>query len=159
MVVLYKNGNEHRLANLMSEYLFDCIPKHWFIWADCICWIPVDKKTLRRRGFDHMQVVAQELSAKLGLPAVHLLEKIPAKDQRKLSRQQRRQNLEGSFYYSEQAQNDLESPGSQSKNHQPTNILLIDDVLTTGATLDIAAQTLLEAGAKEVRVATVTRVW
>jgi ComF family protein len=148
MVVLYKNHNEHRLAKVIAGYLYHAIPKSWFIWADCICWIPVDKKTLRRRGFDQMQSVARQLTKLADKPALPLLTKLPVKDQRELGRRQRRQNLQGSFTISS-------SPATPA----PANVILIDDVLTTGATLDIAAQTLLNAGSKEVRAAAFTRVW
>jgi ComF family protein len=147
MVVLYKNQNEHRLAQIMAERLYTAIPKRWLKWADCISWIPVDRKTLRRRGFDQMQPVAAELARITSKPALDLLTKKPVKDQRELDRQQRRKNLQGSF--------DCKAGSARL----PSHIILIDDVLTTGATLDIAAETLLDGGAQEVRVAAFARVW
>jgi ComF family protein len=144
LAVLYKNGNEHRLAMFMAVQMLNVLPRSWLIWADCITWIPVDKKTLRRRGFDHMQVIADELARLTMLPELDLLCKNPVKDQRNLGRQLRRQNLEGGF---------------SCKTIVPDNILLVDDVLTTGSTFDAASKALIDAGAKEVRVLAFTRVW
>lgn len=147
IVVLYKDNNEHRLASIMAHKLAQQLPLSWIPWADALTWIPADKKALRRRGFDHMQKIAEELSKLIQIPAQSYLIKKTGKDQRGLNRKERFQNLEELIEVKP-----ITNPLSQ-------NILLIDDVHTTGATFDVASLRLLEAGAKEVRVASFARVW
>ena len=150
VIVLYKDNNEHRLSHILAEYLFGALPHSWLSWADALTWVPVDRKTLRRRGFDHMKPIAQELSQKMQLPALELLNKQPRFDQRNLNRKQRGENLKESF---------ILSGASSIDNHSPSNVLIIDDVITTGATLNAAALKLVEGGVSEVRVASIARAW
>ncbi|MDR2672561.1 MAG: double zinc ribbon domain-containing protein [Coriobacteriales bacterium] len=148
MIVLYKDRNERRLADYYANLLFAAIPAVWFTWADCLSWIPSDKRSVRRRGFDSMRPIATRLAALGKVPPVALLRKAIVLDQRRLDREQRRQNLIGSFALTDAAIQDRYS-----------RILLIDDVFTTGATLDSAAAVLLTQTAIEVRVATILRAW
>jgi ComF family protein len=150
MVAIYKDQNERRLSAILAAFMVEAIPADWIIWADAICYVPCDKRALRRRGFDHMAHVAFEISRLTGLPIADFLLKSPISDQRGLGRKERQANLNGAFGV-------YVPSGHIAKDAR--NILLIDDVFTTGATLNAAAGALLEAGASEVRVATVTRVY
>lgn len=147
IVVLYKDNNERRLSKYIAQYLYSCIPEPWLAWAHALSWISVDKKALRRRGFDHMERIAHDLGGLTGLPALRLLNKQPCRDQRKLGRVDRMHNQRKSFSL------------ANKDASLPQRILLIDDVCTTGATLDAAAALLTESGAEEVRVASFVRVW
>jgi len=159
-VVCYKDQGERRLAAYLASYLAATIPAPWRTWADALVFIPADRAAKRRRGFDHMEEVAEEVASLTGLLLFNLLEKLPATDQRKLGRGQRYENLQQAFLVSGQAGDDNGYPlPARQANPLPQNIILIDDVLTTGATLDAAAAALLACGAKEVRVVTVARVW
>jgi predicted amidophosphoribosyltransferase len=92
---------------------------------------------MRRRGFDHAELLAAELSAGLGLPCRRLLDRrgIPL-DQAALSASERRANLAGAF------QADL----------SPREVVLVDDVVTTGATAEACARALRAAGARTVHL-------
>lgn len=147
LVVLYKDHDEHRLGALFAEKIKQHIPFTWLSWIQVVTWIPADKKALRRRGFDHMESVARELSAGIGVPYQRFLTKSTCRDQRGLSREQRRLNLQESFSLIE------------SQKLKGLQVLVLDDVHTTGATLDAAADVLLQGGAKEVRAASFARVW
>ncbi|MDR1712845.1 MAG: double zinc ribbon domain-containing protein [Coriobacteriales bacterium] len=144
MIVAYKDRSERRLAPILAELLCEVIPGPWLRTASLITWIPADRKALQRRGFDHMEQIAVNLAEISGRPALRLLDKRQSADQRQLSRQQRAENMAEAFT--------LAQP-------PPPEVLLIDDVLTTGATLDVAARALKSAGAEKVWVATVARVW
>ena len=78
------------------------------------------------------------------MPLVEPLTRAAAADQRLLGRADRARNAAGSFAVT----------GALTGH-----VLLCDDVFTTGATLDAAASVLLDAGACEVRCATVARAW
>jgi predicted amidophosphoribosyltransferase len=143
LVVAYKDQFERRLAPVIAGLIFEVIPRDWVRTSDSITWIPSDAEALRRRGFDHMEAVAEELAAIIGRPASMLLSKANATDQRVLDKQERADNMRGAFEL-------IAEP--------PQRILLIDDVLTSGATLEGASQMLLTA-ARTVHVATFARVW
>ena len=147
IIVLYKDYNEQRLANTLAHMIYQVLPPAWLTWANALTWIPVDKKTLRRRGFDHMEKIAMELAVLTGLQTQAMLHKKPSKDQRGLNRQERINNLTESFSL------------AQESLAIPPHVLLIDDVLTTGSTLDVASLKLIEGGAREVRTASIARAW
>ena len=150
IILGYKNGNERRLADELAAMLAGALPLEWRLWADGLTWIPADRLARQRRGFDHMQLVASLLAHKLGLPAYELLAKQTAADQRRLSRRSRRENASKLFSV---------KPDTADKLSKKANLLLIDDVFTTGATLDTAASVLNKAGFINVRTLTIARVW
>jgi predicted amidophosphoribosyltransferase len=128
----------------------EAIPFEWRRWANALTWIPADPQALRRRGFDHMALVAQALAARMGLRTQSTLIKQARADQRRLGRMQRGNNARALFCAQQQL-----SPKGKPLRH----LLLIDDVFTTGATLESATRTLISSGTREVRVATIARVW
>ena len=102
-----------------------------------VTWVPGKPADMRRRGFDHAELLATELSTGLGLPCRGLLDRrrIPL-DQAALSASERRANLAGAF------QADL----------SPREVVLVDDVMTTGATAEACARALRAAGARTVHL-------
>lgn len=115
------------------------------VQADVIVWVPISAKRKRKRGFDQVQLIAQALSKELGIPAVAGLRKHrhtpPQSTLKDIS--QRRANILGAY-----------SP-TDRRLVLGKKVLLIDDILTTGATAGECARTLLTAGAKEVLFAAV----
>ena len=114
---------------------------------DLITWVPVSPKTLRRRGYDQAQLLAQETARALAAQAVPLLEKTrDTPPQSSLTQgRQRRANVAGVYTAPHPAQ----VAGQR--------VLLLDDILTTGATLNEAARTLRQAGARQVVAAAFCR--
>lgn len=149
LVTAYKDGNERRLAGELAQLMAQALPLEWRLWAEALTWVPADGEALRRRGFDHMRLLADELSRRSGLTAAALLAKPGRGDQRALTRRERQANAGGLFTLLPLAEGAA----------LPRRVLLIDDVMTTGATLDAAAALLRRSGVGEVRVATVARVW
>ncbi len=160
LVLTYKNGGEKRLAVLLAQLLAQVIPRSWYRWADLITWIPADPIAYKRRGFDHMAYVADALSKRIGLSAKPLLYKRSIKDQRSLNRSDRQLNMREVFLVNKpKTGSSLNSKDIYFDEIRAKNIILIDDVFTTGATLSAATNVLLNAKANEVRVATICRVW
>lgn len=143
-VVLHKDAGERRLADVFAELLATRVVEAWPGWPDAVAFVPATRAALLRRGFDHGRSIAENLAGVLGLPLDEALRRASARDQRVLGREARSANVAGSF---------------SAVGRVGGRVLLVDDVFTTGATLDEAAAVLLEAGADEVRCATVARAW
>ena len=111
---------------------------------DLLSWIPIAPQRRRRRGYDQVQLIAQAVCAELDLPLVPTLRKIRnAPPQSSIrSPAARKANILGAY------------TAENKEQLQGKRILLLDDILTTGATSSEAARTLLIAGAKEVYLAT-----
>jgi ComF family protein len=151
MILVYKNANERRLAPLLAEMLQQILPLEWRLWADALTWIPADQQAFQERGFDHMETIASCLGESAHLPAYPLLLKNPGTDQRVLTRAQRFENVRSLFSPNGAVLTDADLGDK--------NIILIDDVFTTGATLEAAADCLLAGGIKAVRVLCLARTW
>lgn len=150
IIVTYKDAGERRLASSLGRLLAIGAGQDWRIWADAVVFVPAAPSAYHRRGFDHMELVAREFSRHAHLPLMDILIKRETADQRQLDKNGRSANVRGTFSV-------VEGPLSQALVNK--RILLIDDVLTTGATLDAAARALLAGGVDEVRVVVFARVW
>ena len=109
---------------------------------DLITCVPVSRRTRRKRGFDQSELIAKELSKLTGIPFSKLLFKhAKNKVQSTLSsKQEREENVRGVF---------KARTGSDPRGK---NILLVDDIITTGATVSECAAVLRNAGAASVSV-------
>ena len=109
--------------------------------------MPVSPDTLRKRGYDQAQLLAQEAAKALGKPVLPLLEKTGKnRPQSSLTHgRERFANVAGVYT--------VPQPAAAAGQR----ILLIDDILTTGATLNEAARTLRQAGAGQVVAAALCR--
>ena len=112
---------------------------------DCLTWVPVSRLRKFRRGYDQGQLLAESVGRELGMTPVPLLKKVrhnrPQSGIRDAAK--RRGNVLG--VYREENREILSGK----------RILLLDDILTTGATAGECARVLLTAGAKEVHCAAV----
>ena len=107
---------------------------------DVLTWVPVSRRRLRKRGYDQVAVIASALGKELGTPAVSVLQKQRhTPPQSTLSdASHRRANILGAY----KVNNPKQIAGKR--------VLLVDDIITTGATISECARTLITAGAKEV---------
>ena len=113
---------------------------------DLIVPIPSTPRTSRARGFSHTALIARQLAKFLGIATnpFALNSKGQRKSQVGLKTTQRHKNIQNSFFAGQIAVNNKE-------------ILLVDDVITTGSTVEAATKALLKAGAKSVDVITLLR--
>ena len=111
---------------------------------DCITWVPVSSLRKLKRGYDQVELIARALGQELGMEPVAVLKKVRHnRPQSGISGYAvRRANVLGVYKCVDQA-------AVEGKR-----ILLLDDILTTGATASECARMLLTAGAKEVKLAT-----
>ena len=114
---------------------------------DCITWMPVSEATLKKRGYDQAKGLAEETAKALGTQAIPLLVKTkntPAQSSLADGRK-RKKNVAGVYA--------CPDPSLV----QGKRVLVIDDILTTGATLKEGARTLRQAGASQVVAAAFCR--
>jgi ComF family protein len=116
------------------------------VTPDAIVPVPLHWYRQLRRGYNQSALLAGAFSAQASMPLVPMLTRRKhTRAQASLSLAQRRRNLAGSF--------------AVTVDQDPTgmNLLLVDDVFTTGSTLDACTRSLLKAGAKGVQVITLAR--
>jgi ComF family protein len=115
--------------------------------ADAVVPVPLHPRRERSRGFNQ----ADDLARALGLPVRPLLRRVRyTTSQIELPKDERHRNVHDAFALNRAAGSGLGAPGSI--------VVLVDDVATTGATLEVCAAVLKAAGAKEVRALTAARV-
>ena len=149
LVTTYKDRKEIRLAGVLAELIAAYINPSWITPGQtALVVIPARKQAIRERGFDHMQQIGEHLAQFTGLPLLDALAPQERTDQRGLSAAHRQKNMRNSFILKPQ-------PASTAL---PATIILVDDVLTTGATLTAAATVLKEAGARQVFALTLGRI-
>lgn len=148
MIVAFKDGGELRLADTIAELIVRALEGARVEPCEALVPIPAAPSAILRRGYDHMDLVARALAGRLDIERRDLLRAGDVADQRGLGRGERGENMRDAFSLREDAGRSL-----------PSRVLLVDDVLTTGATLDAAAGELLAAGVGEVVAATACRVW
>jgi ComF family protein len=114
--------------------------------CDALAWVPASSEGLRERGQDHLEPLAMRLGSALSLPLVRALARSrTARRQASLKRKERLKNAKGAY---------VARAGAALKG---AKIILIDDVLTTGATLRACATALKAAGVREVHALVLAR--
>ena len=128
---------------VMAQCLADRLPQG----ADLITWCPLHKKRLRERGFDQARLLAREVGRRLDVPARGTLAKDRnTRPQSELEEESaRRANALGAYG---------PVPGLELAGMR---VVLVDDVVTSGATLGECARILRQAGAAEVVCLTLAR--
>ncbi len=138
-----KYNNSKWLAKYMAEFMKNEF-EEMAVEVDCIIPIPLHKKRLKERGYNQSELLATELSKKVNIPTIfnNLVKIKETTNQTKLTKAERQENLKGCF----ELTNKSEIAGK--------NILLLDDVFTTGATTEEASRVLQKAGANKIYILT-----
>ncbi len=142
----FKYGNRPQIGNQLGYYYGMELKAHGYgEHFDLILPVPLHASRLRSRGYNQSDRFAEGLSLALGLPwsSKTLSRRYKSETQTRKSRVQRWQNVAHIFQV-------LQVEALKDKR-----ILLVDDIITTGATVEACAQVLLEAGVKELSVAAI----
>jgi ComF family protein len=143
-----KYAGEQRLARPLGA----AIARRWAVagaGGDLLVPVPVHRERARARGYDQAVLLARAAAEQAGLPWAALLERRRATiAQYHLDRRHRASNVAGAFGL---------TSGSPPVELRGRWLVLVDDVVTTGATLAACAEALLAAGALGVSAVTVAR--
>lgn len=157
MVACFKDQSELRLAKVNAAVMATSLDeaRSWPATdgaarfdpeeTDAICFVPATAKAYARRGFDHMELLSKELSALFGIPVFDVLVREHGFDQRSLDKDDRASNMRGTV--------------SVADDVAGMRLLLVDDVITTGASIRECTRALYARGAQEVTCSALSRVW
>lgn len=144
----FKYGGEVWVGALLADFLTQGLrdPRLKGRSFDAVVPVPLHPLRRREREFNQAEVLSRELARKNNLAFCEALERLRyTVTQTHFDRRRRMQNLRDAFGLRRNAP------------VQGKDLLLVDDVLTTGSTLDECARVLLTAGARSVRALTVAR--
>jgi len=111
--------------------------------VDVVTWVPLARRRLAERGYDQARALAAVLGRRSGVPVRRLLRRaVSTGPQAQRRGRERREAMRGAFVGTRPA---------------PDRVLLVDDVLTTGATAAACAEALAAAGARRVHLVTAAR--
>jgi competence protein ComFC len=133
LVLGLKYGRTRSNARVLAEMVVDAIDWDDFT-CDVVTWAPTTSRHQQERGMDHAELIARHVGVLLALPTKRLLRRINTVSQTGLDRDER-----------------LVSPEFVARPlGRQRNVLVIDDVVTTGATFRAATQALVAVGAQIV---------
>lgn len=155
LIVRFKYRNERHLRRALSGWLAEALldPRIASRPAEALVPVPLHPRRRRERGYNQTEECCRLLGRRAGLPVWPVLRRARyTGTQTLLSREERAKNLSGAFSLS----------GGLTARHwrrriEGADLLLVDDVFTSGATVDACARVLLTAGAASVRVITIAR--
>ena len=129
-------------ARLLAVKLFSA---SWFSDVDIVVPVPLHWKRRWERGYNQAEIIAGEIGRLTGLPVYRqlLVRCIPTRPQKELNDRERKNNLKKAFKVT-------------GNKVQLDHILLVDDIYTTGSTMDGAAEALRKAGVSHIYALSVT---
>lgn len=155
-LVVYKDGFERRLGHVFAKMLAQRVAIATPNDFDVITWIPPTHSALMRRGFDHAGIIARRVGTIQDVPALQLASRLVSKDLRGLGKNERSKQAQNSFAPQQKIL-------QQFLVSESVNILLVDDVITTGSTVNAYALMLRENASSgktvSVSVAAIARAW
>ncbi|MBR2968222.1 MAG: ComF family protein [Clostridia bacterium] len=146
MIRNLKYDNRRYLARVLSPFMAETAMIN-FSDADVMTFIPMPDKAKKRRGYNQAELLAESVSEITGVAVVNALVKdVDTDRQARLNRSERKMNLKGAI----KVRNKALVAGKR--------VIVVDDVMTTGATAETAAAALKKAGADKVYVLTAASV-
>ena len=143
----YKFHEKTWHAAVYAAFLEPYVRREFLPALDVVTWVPLSRRSHKDRGFDQAELVAKALAKRLDLPCEKLVEKVRVTQQQsRLDRpEERRANVLGAYG----ARSGAAIAGRR--------ILVVDDVITTGSTMEECCRVLAAAGAAEIHAAAVAQ--
>jgi len=146
LILKFKYKNNFTAGDILSEFLEEYITKNFKYREYIITYIPLSKKAKKIRGFNQCEYIAKKIGRDLSIEVLEvLIKQKETKEQKKLKRDERYENIKDAFNIKK---------GIEVKNY---NIILIDDVTTTGATLQEAYKLLKKFEVKHIKLLTLAK--
>jgi competence protein ComFC len=154
LVHLYKFEKIHTLAKPLAGFMARVLPRQERF--DVVVPVPLHWRRRWQRGFNQSELLAREIARRWNAPVVKAVHRLkPTSPQSGLTNAKRRANVAGAFGTSPRWS--IWPARREPRRLEGARVLLVDDVLTTGATAAACARLLKRAGAKHVAVLTVAR--
>lgn len=134
----WKNFNMRGFAEIFAKAVFEFTDKKEELKNIKIVPVPPRPKKMRNKGWDQIEDMAIQLEYIYKLEIIRCLKRKDGNAQKNLSREKRKTNLEGKFFL------------KNLKTKLPDTLIILDDVMTTGATLHFCACALKAAGCKRI---------
>ena len=145
LILKFKYESNYNVGYLLANFLIEII-KESEIDIDIICYIPMIRKDERKRRINQCKLIANEIGYNLNIPVSNCIKKVKhTKEQKKLTKEERIKNLIGAFEV------------TSNEDIKNKRVLLIDDVMTTGATIGECTKILKKSGVKEIIVLTIAK--
>ena len=149
LIHLFKYGRMQSLRQPLSRMLAEALPRD--ARFDAVTSVPLHWRRRYRRGFNQSELLARDIARRWGAPYVRMLRRgRSTASQAALTNAQRRTNVAGAF----SMRRSIIGSNGVAGHH----VLLVDDVMTTGATARACAAVLRRAGARSVTLLTLARV-
>jgi ComF family protein len=139
----FKKGHSSELGSFFGRELCSAFKER--LAADTITFIPISEQRKKERGYNQAELLALSLGKEIGRPVGSFLNTSSSGNQKKMHYHERFLNMLGRF-----------TPGKESCAGK--SVLLVDDVFTTGSTVNEASRVLKKMGAVSVFSLTVARV-
>lgn len=142
LIHAFKYDGVYSIAELLTQEMATSLLEWNEVEVDYLVPIPMNITRERKRGYNQTDVLSSSLSKRTGIPVLNALKRVINTKQQALSTDsQRRSNMKGAF--------------ALIRDVQGMNLMLIDDVLTSGATANACAAVLRDGGAKDVNLLTI----
>jgi len=147
-IIRFKFYGQKQFAAFYAEKMAEHILKSYLpLRFDAVTSVPISAERRKLRGYNQSELIARAAAKQLNLPYYeYLVKTADNKEQHKLNKKERNKNVKGVY------------KAIDGRDIAGKNILLIDDIVTTGATLRECASVLLQSGAQKVDCAAIAEV-
>jgi len=142
LITHYKFQSQRILADLFAARLAELLATAFPAYP--LVPVPSRPKAVRKRGWDHVGLLAERLRKSYGVRVVSLLRRDNGRSQKTLDYRHRLTNLQGRIHWAH----------GRRSSKPPRRVVLLDDVFTTGATASECTRILLDHGVGEVKIVT-----
>lgn len=146
LILKFKYYSDFTAGDILAEFLEEYIMNN-FVYNDyIITYIPLSRKSKRKRGFNQCQYIAEKIGYDLNISCREvLIKKRENKEQKRLKYSERYENVKNIF----ELKNNI--------NIKELKLIVIDDVTTSGATMEEACRILKKYGVKEIKLLTLAK--
>lgn len=145
LILEFKYRDNFVAGEILSKFLIELINDKK-IKADIICYVPMTKKSIKKRGFNQCKIIANNIGFYTDISVSNCIKKVKdTREQKTLSKEERNINIKDAFVIN----NDIDIKGK--------NVILIDDVMTTGATVNECKNILKKSGANKITILTIAK--